>query len=76
MRSRFLGDILGIESEREQGVFPFSSTPEGRIRAMIEAVRRKRALMQISGDTGSFENYVGDESALDRLIRAKMGGGK
>lgn len=76
MRSRFLGDILGIESEREQGVFPFSSTPEGRIRAMIEAMRRKKALMQIAGETGSFENYVGDESALDRLIRAKMGGGQ
>lgn len=74
MRSRLLGDILGIESEREQGVFPFSATKEGGIRAMIEALRKKRALQQIMGQQGTFEEYVGDESALDRLIRAKMGG--
>ena len=73
LRSKFLGDLLGIESEREQGVFPFSSTPEGRIRAMVEAVRRNKALAQIAGSTESFENYINDDSALQRLIASRLG---
>ena len=56
-------------------MFPFSATPEGRIRAMIDAIRKRRALAQMAGDTESFEEYVGDESALDRLIKARMGRG-
>ena len=56
-------------------MFPFSATPEGRIRAMIDAIRRQRALAQAAGSTEGFEQIIQDESALDRLIKARMGRG-
>ena len=43
---------------------------------MIEAARRNRALMQMGADTEQFENYITDESALDRLIKARLGAGQ
>ena len=63
MRSKLLGDLLGIQSEREQGVFPFSQTEQGRGRLdllqRLAAIRNARALADSTQTMPSFENFIG-----------------
>ena len=60
--SRLLGDILGIQSQREQGVFPFSRTPQGAGRldnlSRLAAIRNNRAVVDSSATMPQFENFL------------------
>lgn len=64
LRSRILGDLLGIQSEREQGLFPFSQTAQSKNRLVEQllAARNARAVADSMQTMNSFENFIGGGS--------------
>lgn len=58
LRSKLLGDVLGIESEREQGRFTASETGAKRRAQEKGGIRAMKELSRASKDTKSFEDYI------------------
>lgn len=58
LRSKVLGDILGIESEREQGRFTASETGAKRRAQEKGGIRQVKELSKAAQSTKSFEDYI------------------
>lgn len=58
LRSKLLGDVLGIESEKEQGTFTASETGAKRAAQERAGIRNAKAVGKAVEDTESFEKYV------------------
>jgi hypothetical protein len=58
LRSKLLGDVLGIESEREQGTFTASETGAKRAANERAGIRNMKAVGKAAQDTKSFEDYI------------------
>lgn len=58
LRSRLLGDVLGIENEKEQGTFTATETGAKKAAQERAGIRNAKAVGDAVKDTKSFEDYI------------------